>query len=107
MPRRTDTGFVDFVLDQLDAVDGVRARRMFGGHGLYAGETFFGIVWRDRLFFRTDDQTRADFRRAGMKPFRPNPRQTLKRYYEVPADVLEDRARLVAWARRAVATRGA
>jgi DNA transformation protein len=37
-----------------------------------------------------------------MKPFRPNPRQTLKTYYELPVDVMEDRDQLKHWARRAI-----
>lgn len=99
-----NSGFVDFVLDQLGDLREVEARRMFGGHGLYAGEVFFAIVWRDRLFFRTDAESRDEYVRLGAGPFRPNARQTLKSYYEVPADVLEDRARLTAWAERALMT---
>lgn len=37
-----------------------------------------------------------------MEPFRPNVDQTLQRYYEVPADVLEDRGRLLEWAQQAL-----
>jgi TfoX/Sxy family transcriptional regulator of competence genes len=37
-----------------------------------------------------------------MQPFKPTEQQTLKRYYEVPADVLEDAERLVEWAENAV-----
>jgi DNA transformation protein len=37
-----------------------------------------------------------------MKPFRPNPKQTLKTYYEVPVDVMEDGEQLTTWATRAV-----
>ncbi len=33
-----------------------------------------------------------------MTPFRPSEKQTLRTYYEVPADVIEDRAALVRWA---------
>ena len=36
-----------------------------------------------------------------MKPFRPNARQTLKTYCEVPVTVLEDSDLLADWARRA------
>jgi TfoX/Sxy family transcriptional regulator of competence genes len=36
--------FKDFVLGQLQELDDVEARRMFGGYGLYRGETFFGIL---------------------------------------------------------------
>jgi len=33
-----------------------------------------------------------------MKPFRPNAKQTLKSFYEVPIDVLEDTEQLASWA---------
>ncbi len=37
-----------------------------------------------------------------MGPFRPNERQTLKSYYEVPPGVLDDREELIAWAKEAI-----
>jgi DNA transformation protein and related proteins len=37
-----------------------------------------------------------------MKSFRPNPRQTLKSYYEVPVEIIEDDDRLGAWAEAAI-----
>ena len=74
---------------------------MFGGYGLYRGETFFGILFRGRLYFRTDEQSRAEYLERGMQPFQPNERMTLKSYYEVPADVVEDRDLLAMWAERA------
>ena len=36
-----------------------------------------------------------------MLPFRPNARQILKQYYEVPLDILEDRTDLTVWAHTA------
>ncbi len=36
-----------------------------------------------------------------MKPFRPATKQTLKNYYEVPADVMEYPDRIVEWERKA------
>ncbi len=92
-------GFKDFVLDQLADLRGVRVRAMFGGYGLYQGAVFFGIVYKGRLYFKTGDEIRAAYVRYGMKPFRPNGKQTLTRYYEVPADIVEDREQLGHWAR--------
>lgn len=92
------------MLDQLDGLEDVTCRPMFGGHGLYSGKSFFGIVYKERLFFRVTDATRSEYERRGMQPFRPNPNQSLQRYYEVPADVLEDRVTLVDWARKAIRT---
>ena len=95
--------FADFVQDQLGALDDLRVRRMFGGHGLYLGDAFFGIVHQERLYFKTNDTTRKKFTMAGMTAFQPNERQTLKNYFEVPAAVVENRARLVEWVREAAA----
>jgi DNA transformation protein len=100
-----DDNFKDYVLDQLDGLGGVSARSMFGGHGIYRRDEFFGIAFHGRLYFRTDEETRAAYVEQGSEPFQPTPRQKLKNYYEVPADVVEDRDRLVEWARDAVASR--
>jgi DNA transformation protein and related proteins len=98
----TDESFKDFVLDQLRELDDVEARRMFGGFGLYQDETFFGIIFKGRLYFKTDETTVVAYRKKKMKPFRPNPKQTLKSYYEVPVEIIEDDHRLGAWAEAAI-----
>ncbi len=89
-------------MDQLHSLGHVTHRRMFGAYGLYRKEIFFGIVFEGRLYFKTDEKTRREYVECGMEPFRPNPRQTLKTYYEVPVDVLEDDRTLVQWAETAV-----
>jgi DNA transformation protein len=93
--------FKDFVEDQLAGLRGLRFKAMFGGYGLYRDETFFAIVFRDRLYFKTDETTRADYEDRGMTCFRPSRKQALKNYLEVPAEILEDRDELIAWAERA------
>ena len=87
--------FKDFVLDQLQGLEGLECRAMFGGHGLYAGPKFFGIVFRERFYLKLPKRLIA----PGLKPFRPNKKQTLKSYFEIPADVLENRRELLEWAR--------
>ena len=94
-------GFKDFVLDQLSELPGLTHRSMFGGYGLYCGSVFFGIVQKGRLYFKTNATTAPRYRKREMKPFRPNATQTLKTYYEVPVDVLEDAGELTIWARQA------
>ena len=94
-------GFKDFVLDQLRELPGLTHRAMFGGYGLYQRETFFGIIHRGRLYFKTDPTTAPRYRDRGMKPFKPTSAQTLKNYYEIPVEVLEDSDALTAWASQA------
>ena len=97
-----DESFKDFVLDQLRELDDVEARRMFGGYGLYRDEIFFGIVHKDRVYFKIDDSTVGEYRRRKMKPFRPSARQTLRSYYQVPLEIIEDPERLCEWAAQAI-----
>ena len=97
----TSDSFTGFVRDQLAGMESLRLRRMFGGQGLYWGEQFFGLIFDDRLYFKTNDQTRKIYEARGMAVFQPNERQTLKHYFEVPAEVVEDQTQLVEWAREA------
>jgi DNA transformation protein and related proteins len=95
-------GFKDLVLDQLTDLRGVTARAMFGGYGLYHGATFFGIIHKGRLYFKVTIATASRYKAHGMKPFRPNAKQTLKSLYEVPIDIIEDAEALTQWATEAV-----
>ena len=104
-PMRNE-GFKDFVLDQLRGLPGLTCRAMFGGYGVYQGDVFFGIIHRGRLFFKTHDRTRPAYVKKGMKPFRPNAKQTLKTYYEVPVDIIEDHEQLTGWAEQSAGQTG-
>jgi len=99
-----DESFKEFVLDQLVALPEVRARAMFGAHGLYQGEHFFGILDEGRLFFKTGAQSEADYTARGMGPFTYESKGKVltMSYHEVPPDVLENAPELVDWARKAI-----
>jgi DNA transformation protein len=94
--------FKDFALDQLGQIPQLVCKAMFGGHGLYQGETFFGIIHKGRLYLKTNGVTQSAYAARGMQPFRPNGKQLLAHYYEVPVDILEDAEQLGAWARQAI-----
>ena len=97
----TSDSFTGFVRDQLAGMESLRLRQMFGGHGLYWGEQFFGLLFDDRLYFKTNERTRKIYEARGMPVFQPNERQTLKHYFEVPAEVVENQSQLFEWAREA------
>src|SRR5262245_12075447 len=92
-PMESSDSFRDYVLDQLAALREVRARKMFGGIGLYAGDVFFGLIASDVLYLKVDDSNRARYETAGCEPFRPYPDKSSAMtmpYYNVPVTVLED-----------------
>jgi DNA transformation protein and related proteins len=97
--------FLEYVLEQLAKLGGLRKRRMFGAVGLYCDDRFFAVIDDDTLFFKVDDATRGDYLSRGMKPFMPykdKPDVSMS-YFTVPADVIDDAEELVAWARKSAA----
>ena len=90
----------EWILEQLRAAGPVTGRVMFGGYGLYLDGLFFALIDDDVLYFKVDDSTRPEYEEAGSGPF--NPMGTPMQYYEVPADVLEDRSRLLQWTEKAL-----
>jgi DNA transformation protein and related proteins len=96
--------FKEFVLDQLSALPDLRVRTMFGAHGLYGGESFFGILDEGRLFFKTNAASQKDYAARDMGPFtyKVKGKTVTLGFHEVPPDVLENAPELVSWARQAI-----
>lgn len=76
---------------------------MFGGFGVYADELFFGIIHGERIYLRTNEETRIRYVEAGMSWFvTPGRKKAIKAYYEVPTEVIERARDLRVWAREAI-----
>ena len=94
--------FVTYMIDQLRDVGPVISNRMFGGAALYIHDIFFAFIDDDVLSFKADKSTWADFEAAGVTSFSQSGPKSSIRFYEVPADVMEDREKLCLWAKNAV-----
>jgi DNA transformation protein len=96
--------FVEFVLELLTSIGAVRARAMFGGFGIYRGDTFFAIIVDDKLYFKTDHVTCREFTARGLSPFTCATRgKTITmQYYEAPPEVFEESEAMQCWAQQAV-----
>ena len=90
------------MLGRLSELGDLSSRPLFGGHGIYWNDVIFGILSGGRLYFKVDEDSKDEYLTRGMGPFRPNERQTLKSYYGVPPEVLDDREALLSWAREAI-----
>ena len=83
----------------------VRMRRMFGGRGYYADDLFVALSFADRLYLKTDDDTRARFAAAAGEPFvyqAADGRDMTISYWTVPAEAMESPALMQPWARLAL-----
>lgn len=63
--------FREFALEQLAALDGLYCKHMFGGHSLYLGRVFFGILFEGRPDFTTHPDTLPDCLTARIATFAP------------------------------------
>lgn len=94
--------FVRYIVDEvLREVSGITFRRMFDGWGLWKDGVFFGLIHDGRLFFKTDEQTRSEYKFRGSKPFvyktfKGKKSVTLS-YWEVPVSVIDDAIEIVPW----------
>ncbi len=99
--------FLEYVLsDAMQGIRGVTARAMFGGYGLYKDETIFGVIADDRLYFKVDEKNLLEYKTGGSEPFTyegKKRKMITMSYWEVPAEILEDRERLVEWVDASVA----
>jgi DNA transformation protein len=95
--------FRQFVMEQLEEAGPMTSRRMFGGVGINCQGLFFALIASNTLYFKVDNSNRGDFEEYGMKPFKPfKDKKMVMQYFEVPADILEDRFELAVWAQKAI-----
>lgn len=91
-------------LELLAPLGSVRARRMFGGHGIYIDDLFVAIIAVDSLYLKANASTRPLFEAAGSSPFvydSQNKAVSLG-YWTAPPDALESPALMAPWARLAM-----
>jgi len=76
-----------------------RSRPMFGGHGLYLDDVFFGLIAYDTLYLKTDEDSRPDFEKAKLEPFTFESRKgvMITSYWKCPPAALKDAAKLRQW----------
>lgn len=97
--------FVDFIVDRLSGIDGIARTRFFGGTGLSAHATQFAMVMGGSLYFVVDKDTRPKYEKLGSTCFAYDTkarRVQVRKYFEVPIEIIEDQEALAALARESV-----
>lgn len=96
--------FVEHCLELLAALGTVRAKRMFGGWGLYVDELFLALIAYERLYLKADADTRAAFEAEGCEPFvySAADKAVSLGYWAAPAEALDAPALMLPWARLAL-----
>jgi DNA transformation protein len=92
--------FVDSLEEVFVLFGPVRARRMFGGHGIYHNDLMFGLVADDVLYLKADERSVAAFTERGLSPFEYEKRgKTMKMsYFMAPEEIFDDAEMAREWA---------
>lgn len=97
-----DDDYIKYVLDQLDRMDGVSSRKMFGGAGIYKEKLMFGLIADNVFYLKVDDSNREDYTSRDSIQFKPWPeKKMMMPYFSVPEEIMEDKDELTTWAVKA------
>lgn len=89
--------------DVFSAFGPIRARRMFGGYGIYRDGLMFGLVADGVLYLKVDDDNRARFVEHGLEAFTYDKggRPVAMSYHRAPEEIMDDPDVAADWARSA------
>lgn len=93
--------FTAHVLELLAPLGATRARRMFGGAGVYLDGRFIAILADGMLYLKADALAQPQFAAAGCQPFAytaAGGRRTVMAYWSAPEQAMESPAQMRPWA---------
>jgi DNA transformation protein len=101
----TSREFAEFVVESLQPLGPVVARRMFGGFGIYLDDVMFALIAYDILYLKVDDGNRQAYEDAGLPHFvYTDKRKPIRMpYREAPSEGFDDPEVLCDWASAAYA----
>ena len=97
--------FASYCAELLSGLGAVRAKRMFGGHGIYVDDLFIAIVVGETLYLKADEETLARFEAEGCAPFTytaKGNRRVSMGYRAAPAEAMDSPALMRPWGRLAM-----
>lgn len=96
-------GYRDHIADLLRPYGGVTFKRFFNGVGLYHKAKLFGFIMSDRVYLKTNAETRAAYEAEAAEPFtfKKGAETVVTGYFELPARLHDDTDELGRWIRDA------
>lgn len=104
-----DNSFHEYVMSEaFHDIDGITSRPMFGGWGIHQDGVFFALIGDGQLYFKVDESNKSDYQKYDSKPFvytGHKGKDVTMSYWELPAEIMENREELVRWIGKSVKAR--
>lgn len=83
----------------------VRARRMFGGMGIYTGEKMFAFLYESEIGLKlAPEDLEAAMKLPGAGPLRPEPdAEPMREYVQMPKEILDNYESFIHWVEKSTA----
>ena len=99
----TENEYITYLIDLLQIVGPVNAKKMFGGFGIFLEGLMFALVADNTLYFKVDTETEGAYKKKGMEKFvyYKKGRPFSLSYYRAPDEVYEDNGEMKSWGHNA------
>ena len=100
-----DQEFSQYVVDLMQIIGPVNARKMFGGYGIFLEGIMFALIANGRLYLKVDKDNQHQFTENELPAFTYNKKgkEYKMSYYLCPEDALEDADIMNTWGNSAYA----
>lgn len=100
-----DQDFVNHLLELMEDIPDVTAKRMFGGYGIFREDLMFGLVADSTLYLKVDAKNKTDFEERGLGPFtfETKTKPIAMSYHLAPGEALDNAMEMRHWAESAFA----
>ena len=98
-----EKAFVNHVVELMESIGSVSAKRMFGGYGIFLDGLMFALIADNVLFLKADEESENEFKTKGLEAFTYSKKgkEFKMSYYQAPEESLEDAEEMSVWANRA------
>ena len=94
--------YKEFIDDQLAGIEGVYAKKMFGGVGYFVDGVIFGCIMGGVFRLKTNEQTEKKYTELGLSGYNVPGKNMTMPYFEVPESILENPNELKKWSLEAL-----
>ena len=100
---KLSAGFRDYLFDLLSPLGKIETRPFFGLAGIKVDGAMVGFVRDEKIYLRTDAQSRASYTDEGGKPFtfEQGGETIVTSYYTIPDRLYDEADELLSWVRTA------